>query len=121
MYSPDATNRVNNFDPTEEGDYAHAQEAVKPVEGNRPARDFKKVFNKTERQGKKGSDAIKQGFKSVADEEQQSQTAGVIGGKRKSDLDDASEASNVSLFDLSRQSGNVKGSGKEGGGGSRGR
>ena len=56
MVNPDNT-RIR-FEPNEEGEYGVTRppDDVKPIEGPKPAKDFKKVYSKTGEEGKEDCD-----------------------------------------------------------------
>lgn len=101
MFNPDSTKI--RFEPSEDSDHIPESKEVKPIQGPKPTKDFKKVMSKTGRQGKEGEEELLRKVSSKEFEEEAGEQAGVMGIKTKKRKENKEPQGPVSLFDLSKR------------------
>lgn len=91
------------FEPSDDSDYVPETKEVRPIQGPKPTKDFKKVLSRTGRQGKDEEEELLQ--KVSSEEEGEEQTAALRGIKpKRSKVDEENDSDGpVSLFDLSKR------------------
>jgi hypothetical protein len=102
MYNSDTKVR---FQPSDDSDYIPESNEVKPIQGPKPTKDFKKVMGRTGKQGKEGEEELLQKVTSKEYQEESGEEAGTIRTKKKKTIEDEDDPLEgpVSLFDLSKR------------------
>lgn len=91
------------FEPSDDSDYIPETNEIRPIQGPKPTKDFKKVLSRTGRQGKNEDEEL---LKNVSDEEAGAEQTAALGGvkTKKGKIDEESDSdAPVSLFDLSKK------------------